>query len=229
MHTPYGMTEVLPVADISLTEIEAAGPGNGVCVGHPLPGVRIAVSPLSSLAVADGELTDQPEVTGEILIAAGHVKDRYDRQWAVERQSSRTTGWHRSGDVGHLDNEGRLWVEGRLVHVLTTPHGPLTPVGVEQRVEELDTVKAAAVVGVGPVGTQQVVVVVVPAEQQSRRPVLAGAELSASVREAAGVRVTAVLTLDALPVDIRHASKVDRARVARWAERVLAGSRPGRP
>ena len=30
LHTPYGMTEVLPVADISLAEIEAAGPGNGV-------------------------------------------------------------------------------------------------------------------------------------------------------------------------------------------------------
>ena len=34
------MTEVLPVADITLAEIEAAGPGNGVCVGRPVPGVR---------------------------------------------------------------------------------------------------------------------------------------------------------------------------------------------
>ncbi len=33
----------------------------------------------------------------------------------------------------------------------------------------------------------------------------------------------------ALPVDIRHASKVDRTAVARWAERVLAGGRVGRP
>jgi pimeloyl-ACP methyl ester carboxylesterase len=39
LHTPYGMTEVLPVTDISLPEIEAAGRGNGVCVGRPLPGV----------------------------------------------------------------------------------------------------------------------------------------------------------------------------------------------
>ena len=36
---------------------------------------------------------------------------------------------------------------------------------------------------------------------------------------------------DALPVDIRHAAKIDRTRVARWAERVLAGERAagGRP
>jgi len=227
LHTPYGMTEVLPVADISLAEIEAAGPGNGVCVGRPLPGVTLAVSPLSTLGVPEGDLTEQPEVTGEILVAADHVKDRYDRLWAVERESARTVGWHRTGDVGHLDHEGRLWVEGRLVHVVTTADGPLTPVGVEQRVEELDAVQAAAVVGVGPAGTQQVVAVVVPADE-SRRQVLADPTLSTAVRAAAGVPVTAVLTVDALPVDIRHASKVDRARVARWAERVLAGGRPGR-
>lgn len=36
-HTPYGMTEVMPVADIDLTGINAAGTGNGVCVGRPVP------------------------------------------------------------------------------------------------------------------------------------------------------------------------------------------------
>ncbi|MET1004972.1 MAG: hydrolase, partial [Propionibacteriaceae bacterium] len=170
--------------------------------------------------------------TGEILVSAGHVKARYDRLWAVERQSSRDAGWHRTGDVGHLDDAGRLWVEGRLVHVVTTADGVLTPVGVEQRVEELAAVQAAAVVGVGPAGTQQVVVVVVPAAGPSksrRRDVLADADLAASVRSVAGRPVAAVLQLDALPVDIRHASKVDRARVGRWADRVLSGARPGTP
>ncbi len=45
-HTPYGMTEVLPVTDISLAGIEAAGTGEGVCVGRPLPGVGVRISPL---------------------------------------------------------------------------------------------------------------------------------------------------------------------------------------
>jgi acyl-coenzyme A synthetase/AMP-(fatty) acid ligase len=236
LHTPYGMTEVLPVADISLPEIEAAGAGNGICVGRPLPGVTLAVSPMTDDGSADGPLTQQPGVTGEVLVAASHVKDRYDRLWVTEQQSSRTPGWHRSGDVGHLDPEGRLWVEGRLVHVVTTAGGPVTPVGVEQRVEELDAVQAAAVVGVGPVGTQQVVVVVVPPPpavpgrtRAAAARGLADASLSAAVRAVAGVPVAAVLTLDALPVDIRHASKVDRARVGRWAAQVLTGARVGKP
>src|SRR5204863_222721 len=51
LHTPYGMTECLPVADIELGEIEAAvlsdtGVG-GVCVGRPVAGVDLLIAPLS--------------------------------------------------------------------------------------------------------------------------------------------------------------------------------------
>jgi acyl-coenzyme A synthetase/AMP-(fatty) acid ligase len=228
LHTPYGMTEVLPATDISLAEIEAAGAGNGVCVGHALPGVSVRISPLDVLGRAEGDLIDTAGVTGEIVIAAAHRKERYDRLWAVEQQSSRNPGWHRSGDVGHFDDEGRLWVEGRLVHVVVTADGPVTPVGLEQRIEALDEVTAAAIVGVGPVGTQQVVAIVVPAGQRRSRQPLADSTLAAAVRAASPVGLAAVLVVDALPVDIRHASKVDRARLGRWAGRLLAGQRPGR-
>jgi acyl-coenzyme A synthetase/AMP-(fatty) acid ligase len=218
MHTPYGMTEALPVTDVTLAEIEAAGAGEGVCVGRPLPGVEVALSPLSPLGLADGALTTEADVTGEICVRAEHVKDRYDALWMTERAASRNPGWHRTGDVGHLDGDGRLWVQGRTVHVLTTVDGVVTPVGVEQRVETLGS--SAAVVGVGPVGTQQVVVVVTgPGE------VLASAALTEAVRVVAGVPVSAVLVRKDLPVDIRHNSKVDRVAVAQWASGVLAGGR----
>ena len=49
LHTPYGMTEVLPVTDVSLEEIRAAGPGEGVCVGRPLPGVEVSLAPVARL------------------------------------------------------------------------------------------------------------------------------------------------------------------------------------
>ncbi|MGY1747713.1 alpha/beta fold hydrolase [Modestobacter sp. SYSU DS0511] len=232
-HTPYGMTEALPVTDVSLPEIEAAeqeagGRPDGVCVGRPLPGVEVRVSPLDDAGAAVGPLSTAPGVTGEVCVRGAHVKDRYDALWITERLSSRDAGWHRTGDVGHLDADGRLWVEGRLPHVVTTPAGPVTPVGVEQRVEQLPGVAAAAAVGVGPAGIQQVVVVAVPAGVGSRRRAgmrLAPADLADAVRARAAVPVSAVLTTDRLPVDIRHQSKVDRAAVARQAARLLAGSR----
>lgn len=227
LHTPYGMTEVLPVTDVSLTELEHAGEGEGVCVGRPLPTVTVGISAFDDAGAVEAEPTDRPGVGGEVLVRAPHVKDRYDQLWATERGSSRTPGWHRTGDVGHLDEHGRLWVEGRLVHVVRTASGPVTPVGPEQRIERLDGVSMAAVVGVGPAGTQQVVAVVVPST--GARPGLAGPDLAAEVRGAAGVPVAAVLVAGELPVDIRHASKIDRARVSRWAAGVLEGGRVGSP
>jgi hypothetical protein len=113
---------------------------------------------------------------------------------------------------------------------VTTADGVVTPVGVEQRIETADgtvgTVRCAAVVGVGPAGTQALVAVVVPAGDTRVRPGLADADLAAAVRSAAEVEVAAVLVVPALPVDIRHNSKIDRGRVAAWASRVLAGGRP---
>ncbi|WP_246131285.1 alpha/beta fold hydrolase [Cellulomonas aerilata] len=227
-HTPYGMTEVLPVTDISLAGIRAAGEGEGVCVGLPVAGARLAISALDDDGAATGPPAGTPGVTGEVLVSAPHVMERYDRLWLTHRAARRDAGWHRTGDVGHLDAEGRLWVEGRLAHVLTTPAGVLTPVGVERRVERLEGVGRAAAVGVGPRGVQQLVVVVetVPA---ARRPALADLELTERVRAAVDVPVAAVLVVDVLPTDVRHNSKVERTRLARWAERALTGGRIGRP
>ncbi len=237
-HTPYGMTEVLPVTDISATEVHAAGSGEGVCVGRPLAGVDVQISPLDPSGAADGPLTDAPDVPGEVCVRAAHVKDRYDALWATERAASKPTGWHRTGDVGHLDAGGRLWIEGRLPHVITTAQGPVTPVGIEQRAEQVPGVTAAAAVGVGPSGGQVVVIVVVPDGAAARGfsrlrassgrlgMAVASPDLANAVRAAARVEVAAVLVADRLPVDIRHQSKVDRRRVAQQADRLLAGARP---
>lgn len=220
VRTPYGMTEVLPVTDVSIAEIDAAGEGDGVLVGRPLPGVEVRISAVDSDGLATGPLSSEPGILGEVVVRAGHGKDRYDRLWATQRASARDAGWHRTGDVGQLDAEGRLWIGGRLAHVVTTPHGPLAPVGVEQAVERLPQVRQAACVGVGPVGTQVIVLVVVADDASDG---LADLELTRLVRSVAGVDVAAVLVRSELPVDIRHRSKIDRAALARWASERLAG------
>ena len=85
-HTPYGMTEALPVTDVSLAEIDAAGSGDGVCVGRPLPEVAVRISPLSADGTPDGPLTDESGLTGEVCVRAAHVKDHYDQLWATEQR-----------------------------------------------------------------------------------------------------------------------------------------------
>ncbi|MFS0731543.1 alpha/beta fold hydrolase [Curtobacterium sp. 1P10AnD] len=237
-HTPYGMTEGLLMTDVDLDGVRAAGSadaagvaGNGVCVGVPATGVTVRIAPLDDDGAATGALTDAPGVTGEIVVAAPHVRDHYDRLWRTDRASRLGVAdprGHRTGDVGHLDEAGRLWVEGRLQHVVTTPDGVVTPVGPEQRIERVDGVRRAGVTGIGPVGTQQVVAVV-ETEPAQRRPGLASPSIASAVRAAAGVPVAAVLVVPVLPTDVRHNSKVDRTRLGRWATSVLAGGRTARP
>ncbi|WP_022924461.1 alpha/beta fold hydrolase [Serinicoccus marinus] len=235
--TPYGMTEALPVAthDPTATATDELTAQDGVCVGRPVPGVEVGVAALGPDGIPAEELGTGPGVVGEIVVRGPHVKDRYDRRWAAQEHSDRPTGWHRTGDVGHLDEDGRLWVEGRLAHVLTTADGPVTPYPVEDRVREVPGLVDVAVVGVGPIGAQLVVLVLVPGHRggplarvtgaAAGAGALAGPDLAARARAAAGVPVAAVLVRDWLPVDVRHASKVDRGALADWAEGILHGRR----
>jgi acyl-coenzyme A synthetase/AMP-(fatty) acid ligase len=214
------MTEVLPVCDVTLEDILEAGRGNGVLVGLPLPGVDVQIAALDSQGRPAADLTGEPEVTGEIAVRADHMRDRYDGLWFTNSLASQNPGWHRTGDVGHLDSRGRVWIEGRLSHVITTPNGVVTPVAVEQAVQELDGVVSAACVGIGSPGDQQVVVVVTGPQARS---VVASSELTSAIRTVTGVDVAAVLVRDELPVDIRHNAKINRAALAVWADDVLSG------
>ena len=222
VRTPYGMTEVLPVCDVTLADIRDAGFGPGVLVGRPLPGVSVRISAVDAKGIADELPTAAPNVLGEVVVQADHRKDRYDRLHFTEARSSRDSGWHRTGDVGELDQDGRLWIAGRLAHVITTAQGPVAPVPIEQRVQQLAEIDQAACVGVGPVGAQVIVVVITSTKLTGSVVPL---DLLDRVRAVAGSPVAAVLVRDHLPVDIRHNSKIDRSALARWADQVLEGGR----
>jgi olefin beta-lactone synthetase len=230
-HTPYGMTEALPVCDITLPEIRraeaehAANPGaGGVCVGPPVPGANVLIVPLgfdSTLQVSPLAVND----TGEILVHSPWLSSGYDRLWLTEAAARPTDAsgqiWHRSGDVGHVDGEGRVWVEGRSVHVIDTADGVRTPVAIERAIETALGSRRVAAVGVGPAGAQVVVVVV---EQSGGSDGLATSVVASAVRSAVSpLTIAAVLERKALPVDVRHNAKIDRTAVAVWATDVLSG------
>lgn len=228
VHTPYGMTEALPITDISLQGILAAGSGDGVCVGQPVAGAQVSIAALDDQGGVSDELDASPGQVGEIVVSAPHVKDRYDRLWVTEHASAVHPGWHHTGDVGHLDSAGRLWVQGRLGHILTTPSGLMTPVAAELAAETVSGVRRAAVVGVGPAGTQAVVVIV-ETVQRTRRSGLAAQALTQDVRSsitrATGMAAAAVLVIPDLPTDIRHNSKIDRSALSKWSAELLSGKK----
>jgi len=123
IHSPYGATEALPVSSISASEVldgteAATAEGKGTCVGGALPGVSVRViepvdEPLDDIR-AVRELP--PGGIGEIIVKGPSVTRRYDGLPEADRRSKILEGevfWHRMGDLGWLDEGGRLWFCGR--------------------------------------------------------------------------------------------------------------------
>lgn len=183
---------------------------------------------LTDREAARETVVDTDAVDDAAAAATSGAANAADSAGATAAPGAPSARWHRTGDVGHLDELGRLWVEGRLPHVIVTATGPIAPVGAEQDVEGVAAVRRAAVVGVGPHQLRQAVAVVetIP---PTRRPGLASPELTSAVRASTTLPLVAVLTVAELPTDIRHNSKIDRTRLSGWAERLLAGGKPTAP
>ncbi len=224
LHTPYGMTEVLPVADVSLVDRVAAtvgSDGRGVCVGRPVPGCDVLILDVDAEGDVEGDASRPAGVTGEVVVRTPWMSSGYDRLWRTQQLARPVIGdavWHRTGDVGHLDVDGNLWIEGRVVHLVHTVDGAVSPVPIEIAAETVDGVRRAAAVGVGPRGVQQVVVVV-----EDERDGQASPPLITAVRAAVAPQVVAAVWCGPLPVDIRHNAKIDRTALAATMERRLSG------
>lgn len=235
IHSPYGMTEGLLLTDIDRAGVaEAAETGHlGVCVGRPIDGVELALAPIDETGASADDLlvgAEAQDRLGEFVVSAAHIKSGYDNLWHTTALSARDDldgrTWHRTNDIGRIDSAGRVWLEGRLQHVVTTPRGPVGPGGLEALIDSDEAVSRSAVVGIGPAGTQALVAVI-DAEGTSLSPGLAPLDLAARLRarvaEVDGSDLSAVLVAPEFPTDIRHNSKIDRSRLAAWAESVLAG------
>ncbi len=204
----YGSTEAEPIADIDLQELAESGQsGPGYLLGRPASVAELRiVEPAAKLACeADIEAWRRPTGrSGEILVAGPHVLQAYvdNPQATRESKIARAGGgvWHRTGDVGQLDGLGRLWLQGRVKDALRLPDGDLHyPLAAEKAVDALPGVVRSALV------------------QLSDGSLLLA--LAGELPPAAGLRAILngfglprcrLARLDALPVDGRHNSKLDR-------------------
>lgn len=223
LHTPYGATECLPVATIAGREL-LAGPaeanrrGQGICVGRPLNVNRIRIIRITDQPIA--RLADSTEVArgavGEICVAGPSVTDCYWQRELHTRLAKMTDAegvvWHRMGDLGWLDAEGRLWYCGRKSERVVTVTGTLFTECVEGVVNAVHGVRRSALVGVGPErGVPLVIVEPEPGQRAAPlvsrvRDRLAGHEGTAAIEH--------VVVRRSLPVDIRHNAKIRRGQLA---------------
>lgn len=133
VYTPYGATEALPIACISASEVlgetyDQTLQGCGTCVGKPLPGVRVHIIPITNEPLAALPETLATRVIGEIVVQAPYVSESYMNDAAATQKAKIVENgvvWHRMGDVGYLDEQGRLWFCGRKVERVVSDDGKI--------------------------------------------------------------------------------------------------------
>jgi acyl-CoA synthetase (AMP-forming)/AMP-acid ligase II len=228
--TPYGATECLPVASISNAELNddvtrhTLG-GDGICVGKPVKPNRVGIMAIRDEAVErlDDSLLLPRGVCGEVIV---HGPTSTDAYWQREEQTrlSKITGddgsvWHRMGDIGYLDDSGRLWYCGRKSQRVETGGQVLFPDQVEAVFNAHPEVRRTALVGVvRNTGTEAVLCAELDARPGKQRRERIRTDLLQMARSHARFSmIKSVLFHPGFPVDIRHNAKIGREQLAAWA------------
>ena len=238
--TPYGATEALPVSSIGSDEILGetrlqTDRGAGVCVGRPVPGMRVEVIEISDEPItAWSDALRMPEGSVGEFAVQGPVVTRAYFQRPVATRLAKVPGdepdaptLHRMGDVGYRDPQGRLWFCGRKAHRVTTAERVLFTIPCEAVFDTHPEVNRTALVGVGPAGRVRPVLCVEPLHWPLKRGTRARLtrellEIGAGFDHTRSIRK--VLFRGSFPVDIRHNAKIFREKLAKWAaRRVLWG------
>jgi long-chain acyl-CoA synthetase len=122
----YGLTETSAGATINRPDAQRIG-----SVGKPVPGASVRI----------GE-------DGEIELAGRHIFQGYHRDPAATAEVMTEDGWFRSGDIGHLDGEGYLFITGRKKELIVTSAGKnVAPSSLEDPLRAHPLISQAMVVG----------------------------------------------------------------------------------
>jgi acyl-CoA synthetase (AMP-forming)/AMP-acid ligase II len=234
--TPYGATEALPVCSIGSEEIlsetrHATDQGKGVCVGKPVPNIQLEIIAISDAPIGawdDGLKLGIDEI-GEIVVKGPQVTQSY-----FNREESTALGkiadqenpgfYHRMGDLGYRDDQGRVWFCGRKAHRVVTTERTCFTIPCEAIFNTHPEVFRTALVGVGELGNQRPVLCIelekgadtsrLEKIHQELIVIGAGHEVTSQIKT--------FLFHPEFPVDIRHNAKIFREKLAVWAEEKLS-------
>jgi acyl-CoA synthetase (AMP-forming)/AMP-acid ligase II len=230
VHTPYGATECLPVSSASGAELlglrASIEGGGGSCVGRAAPGVALALAPVHDDPIeraSEGLFLPRGE-QGEICVRGPAVTRAYFEDERADRLSKIQDGtgaWHRTGDVGWIDDQGRLWIVGRKAHRIETRDRTYHPVPVENVCDLHPRVAHSALVGAGPHGSEEPVLFVEPVPGAFPRTRAARERFARELAELRAARLRPIgpnavpaiartVFRRSFPVDARHNAKIRR-------------------
>jgi acyl-CoA synthetase (AMP-forming)/AMP-acid ligase II len=214
LHILYGSTEVEPIAHLLASEMPRGG-GEGVCLGFPSRALDFRFIRPTRDAVTLDESGWEPweadsEEGGELLVAGAHVCPGYFRNRGAFARAkvvdAEGRAWHRTGDICRRDEQGRLWMLGRVHNAIRRGDRLLFPVEAEQIMSALPLVARAAYLGVPDADLGEATWAVFTTASDDREQAVASVR---SALNASGIPVDRVVPTAQIPLDPRHHSKVD--------------------
>ncbi len=132
----YGLTETSPVASVRRPQDLCAG-----TIGPPLPGTEIVARGPNGQALPCGE-------TGILWIRGPQVMRGYYRNPEKTGEALDQDGWFNSGDLGHVDARGRVWITGRAKDTIVLAGGEnVEPEPIETALKTSPLIEQAVCVG----------------------------------------------------------------------------------
>ena len=183
----YGTTETAPIAVYQRREDARRSPGS---TGKPALHCDLRIVGEVGGEVPDGE-------RGEVLIRGPNVMRHYWRDPEATAAALRDR-WFHTGDIGHLDQQGDLWIDARKDDLIKSGGERIYPAETEDLLRAVPGVAEVAIVGRRDRRWGEVpVAVVVPAGPE--RPTLAALVAALEGRIARFKHPRAVVLVDALP------------------------------
>ncbi len=217
----YGSTEAEPIAHIRHNQIQPSDhqrmiSGGGLLTGPPVPQIELRIlpshgdAPIPPLAPSAFDQLQLPvNHPGEIIVTGDHVLQGY---WdgIGDQQTKLKVGdriWHRTGDAGYLDPQGRLWLLGRDQARIEDHKGILYPFAVESAADQIPEIERTALIQ--HKGRRILVVQCgrshqTPGFRSTLQQILTWAELDH------------ILWTQQISVDRRHNAKVDYPALRQW-------------
>ncbi len=192
----YGLSETSPVIALNTPVAHRLG-----SVGQPLPGVEVRISP-----------------EGEIQTRGPNVMRGYLERDDLTAEVLDDSGWLRTGDLGHLDADGYLYVTGRAKDVIVLGGGKkVYPDEVEQVLARHPAFAEVCVLGIAAqTGNEQVCAVVVPAAADA--PLDAEAEVAHALAQLASFKRPTRVVVRREPIPRTTTRKAKRVALAAWVD-----------
>jgi len=185
VHIVYGSTEAEPIAsirwaDAAEEEKDKIAHGFGLLVGYVVPEIECKIGEQNEILV-----------TGDTVLK-GYLDGIGDKENKI-REGNKI--WHKTGDAGHIDEKGRLWLLGRAGQAIHDEHGTLYQFCIECILDTHYGIRGAVF------ASEEGRIIVI-----EKRTGINSEDILCELRP---LHIAEVIEVRKLPMDKRHRAKID--------------------